>query len=57
MKKDITPRNDKGNYHGLWELYWTNEYFKEFYINGKESGYAEFYINDDRNTLELTFHL
>jgi len=24
MNKDITPRNAKGQKHGLWEQYWPN---------------------------------
>jgi len=44
--KDITPRNNKGEPHGLWERYYShsdNLRFKCLYHNGKEIGYEEFY--------------
>jgi len=44
--KDITPRNNKGEPHGLWERYYShsdNLRFKCLYHNGKEIGYEEDY--------------
>jgi hypothetical protein len=43
MNKDITPRNNKEQKHGLWEVYWSNGYlaYKCFYHNGKLVGYNE----------------
>jgi len=43
--KNIKPRNNKGQPHGLWEYYWTNGnlVFKRFYHNGRKVGYEEFY--------------
>jgi len=47
MNKDITPRNDKGQQHGYWEVYYHNGQlmFKSFYHNGKRVGYEEYYYN------------
>jgi len=44
-KKGITPLNDKGQPHGLWEMYWVNGklMWKCFYHNAKEIGYNECY--------------
>jgi len=41
----ITPKNAKGQKHGYWEYYSCNNilWFKCFYHNGKEIGYAENY--------------
>ena len=46
--KDITPRNDKGERHGLWEVYWYNDKlnFKGNYIDGEKDGYWEGYHSD-----------
>ena len=44
MNKDVEPRNDKGQRHGLWEAYfWYNGklMYKSFYHNGKRMGYEE----------------
>jgi len=43
--KSITPRNDKGQHHGVWEMYWFNGdlLWRCFYHNGKEIGYEEYY--------------
>jgi len=45
MNKNITPRNNKGEPHGLWEDYWDNGnlYYKCICDNGKEVGYEELY--------------
>jgi len=45
MNKDIRPFNDKGEPHGLWEIYWGNcdLQYQCVYHNGKEIGYEEFY--------------
>jgi hypothetical protein len=42
---DITPENDKGERHGLWELYDDNSilWFKCFFQNNKIVGYEERY--------------
>jgi len=47
--KNITPRNEKGKAHGLWERYSANDsiWSKRFYNNGKKIGYSEWYWNDD----------
>jgi len=47
IKKDIKPKNAKGQEHGYWEVYWTNGklMYKCIYNNGKEIGYAENYYN------------
>ena len=43
--KNITPINEKGNSHGLWEVYWSNGQlmYKANYVNGKQHGYWEVY--------------
>jgi len=45
MNKSVTPKNDKGKPHGLWERYWWNETksVKCVYINGKPNGFGEQY--------------
>ena len=42
---DITPRNDKGERHGYWELYYSNGQlmYKGNYVDGKQHGYWEYY--------------
>jgi len=43
--KDITPRNAKGQPHGLWDVFWMEgkiEY-KCVYHNGEAIGYEEHY--------------
>jgi len=45
MKKEISPKNDKGQAHGYWEQYWSNGqlFFKANYVNDKQHGYWEVY--------------
>jgi hypothetical protein len=61
-KKDIKPRNDKGEQHGYWKKYhWggDNLLFKCFFHNGKRVGYEEWY--DYRYTydklINKTYHI
>jgi antitoxin component YwqK of YwqJK toxin-antitoxin module len=44
--KDIKPFNDKGQKHGLWEVYYSKGklMYKVLYHNGKEVGYEEYYL-------------
>jgi len=55
MSKNITPRNKKGQPHGLWEYYWTNGdlAYKSFYSNDKRVGYGEVYYNNNGYNGEL----
>ena len=56
MKKDIRPYNDKGQIHGLWEMYDNDGdvlLFKVFYINGQLNGYHE----HSYKNIELIFHI
>ena len=48
MKEDIEPRNAKGQPHGYWKIYYSNDklYYKCVYINGKENGLEEYYWRD-----------
>jgi len=48
MNKDIEPRNDKGQAHGYWEVYWNNGkiWYKCVYINGKKNGLLEYYYDN-----------
>ena len=40
----IRPKNNKGQRHGLWEIYsYGNLSFKRFFHNGKMVGYEEYY--------------
>jgi len=45
MKEVVAPRNAKGQAHGYWECYHSNDklYYKCVYINGKPNGFAEYY--------------
>ena len=45
-----TPKNEKGQAHGLWERYWSNgnlEY-KGLYVNGKRHGLCESYWSNGK---------
>jgi len=48
--KDIKPRNNKGQQHGLWEYYYHNGDLmcKRFYHNGKLVGYNEWYSHNGK---------
>jgi len=45
MKKNIKPKNDKGQRHGYWEVYFDNGelWYKCVYINGVINGFEGFY--------------
>ena len=47
--RSITPYNKKGNPHGYWEVYWSNDsvMYKSFYNNGKKVGYSEYYWENE----------
>jgi antitoxin component YwqK of YwqJK toxin-antitoxin module len=51
--KNISPRNNKGQRHGLWERYWDDGdlMLKGFYNNGKRVGYSEWYHYWNTNKL------
>ena len=52
--KNITPRNDKGEPHGYWEMYWDESlWYKCFYHNGKRHGYYENYISGTKKKYKL----
>jgi len=44
--KDIRPYNDKGQRHGLWEIYYNDGelWSKRFYQNDKLVGYEEIFF-------------
>lgn len=53
MKKDIKPRNDKGQKHGYWVSYW-NDYSIDFrgnWINDIQVGYWEIYSQYNKKSL------
>ena len=52
---NIESYNDKGQRHGYWEVYWSDDdlAFKCLYINGNESGYEEYHDK----FIEINFHL
>ena len=42
--KSITPKNNKGQNHGYWEVYFDDDlWYKCLYHNDKEVGYSELY--------------
>jgi len=46
MSKNIEPKNDKDQKHGLWERYYYNDnklWFKCLFHNDKKVGYSEWY--------------
>jgi len=45
MKEDLTPINDKGQPHGLWEYYTRKGklWYRIVYKNGKKNGFEEVY--------------
>jgi antitoxin component YwqK of YwqJK toxin-antitoxin module len=55
---NITPENDKGQRHGLWELYYYGSelMYRGFYHNGKKVGYDEIYWHSGKLT-EKIYHL
>jgi antitoxin component YwqK of YwqJK toxin-antitoxin module len=60
MSKDIRPRNNKGEPHGLWESYYSggNLMLKGFYHNGKRLGYNEWYHwNNSDKLREKTYYI
>jgi len=48
--KNIEPRNNRGEAHGYWEVYWYNGYlmYKSFFHNDKEIGYEEYNLYLDK---------
>jgi antitoxin component YwqK of YwqJK toxin-antitoxin module len=50
MNKNIEPRNNKREQHGLWEKYWSNGQleYKGNYVNSQRHGYWEEYYYDGR---------
>ena len=57
MKKDILPRNNKGQLHGIWSDYLSNGtlFRKGHYINGIRHGY--WIGNWSYFKPKITFHL
>jgi antitoxin component YwqK of YwqJK toxin-antitoxin module len=50
MRKSIEPINNKGQRHGLWELYFKgNLIYKGFFHNDKLVGYTEYYSGKSSN--------
>jgi len=58
MNKGKSPFNDKGQRHGLWELYHPNGQlgYKCVYYNGNENGVEEWYWSDGI-IYNKTYHL
>jgi hypothetical protein len=39
---NLEPRNEQGEPHGYWDIYWFNDgWYKGYYINGLEFGLYE----------------
>ena len=49
-KKNITPRNEKGEPDGYWEIYNSNDmlWHRGTYVDGVPNGYWEIYYDHDR---------
>ena len=58
-KKNITPRNENGQRHGYWKVYWTNGSitYKCFFNNGKYVGYEELYGYDNNELNYKTYFI
>ena len=59
MSKNITPLNNKGEPHGLWEWYYRigELMCKRFYQNGKRVGYSELYDYHNGKLTEKKYYL
>jgi len=62
MNKDITPRNNKEQKHGYWEVYWASGdlAYKGFFQNGKKVGYNEqhqYYWYTDGKIRHKKYHI
>ena len=55
--RNKTPRNKKGEPHGLWELYNIDGtiWYKRNYINGEQFGYYEYFYGDNRNANKIYY--
>ena len=58
MKKNIRPRNTRGQYHGYQEWYYTNDklMFRGNVKNNNWDGYRELYYSSGKIGL-LTFYI
>lgn len=47
--KDIRSRNNKGQAHGYWEVYWTDGtlYYKYYVLNSMVYGYSQLYETNE----------
>jgi antitoxin component YwqK of YwqJK toxin-antitoxin module len=58
MNKDITPRNKKGERHGLWKVYFGDKLMYEaFYHNAELLGHSELYNTSDNTLTEKIYHI
>ncbi len=57
--KDITNINDRGEFHGYQEAYWSNGdlSYKCFYNNGIEVDYEELYYYSNGKLRVKTFNI
>jgi len=57
--KDITPRNAKGQAHGLCVQYYSNDQlaFRCVFINGKRNAIEEWYLDFDGKLSEKTYYI
>jgi len=56
MNIDITPKNAKGQAHGLWECYYKDKiWYKCVYMNGELNWLAELY--NDGKLIEKKYYL
>jgi antitoxin component YwqK of YwqJK toxin-antitoxin module len=59
MSKDIRPRNENGQKHGGYIVYWPNGklMYKTSYNNDKKIGYEEWYYDNTNILSEKTYYL
>jgi hypothetical protein len=52
--KDIRSRNDKGQAHGYWEVYWNDGtlYYKYYVLNSMAYGYSQLYETNELHVIK-----
>jgi len=58
-KEDKRPFNDKGQRHGLWEIYHYNGQlmYRCVFINGKLNWFYDIYWDDDGKVTDKRYYL
>jgi len=52
--KDIRSKNDKGQAHGYWEVYWNDGtlYYKYYVLNSMAYGYSQLYETNELHVIK-----